>query len=104
MNKAGTQGIVSDKFGPLTGHVRSHNSVFFADSTRGHKRLPIEPLDALPRYNGAPGQQHLVIRQNQKTGERSLDRLWWGLPHWCSDPDGGRKPINRRFTSYLPRC
>jgi len=36
----------------------------------------IEPLP--PRYNGAPGQEHWVTRQHPKTGERSLDRLWWG--------------------------
>lgn len=50
-----------------------------------------------PRYNGAPGQEHLVIRVNRKTGERSLDPIKWGLiPHWCADPKGGRKPINAR--------
>ena len=41
----------------------------------------VEPLYAdntPPRYNGSPGQDHWVIRQNPKTGERSLDRLWWG--------------------------
>jgi len=39
--------------------------------------------DVPPRYNGAPGQEHWVIRQHPKTGERSLDRLWWGLiPDW----------------------
>ena len=55
----------------------------------------IDPLP--PRYNGAPGQEHWVIRQHPKTGERSLDRLWWGLiPHWVADPKGGRKPINAK--------
>jgi putative SOS response-associated peptidase YedK len=39
------------------------------------------------RYNAAPSQELLVIRQNHKTRERSLDLLKWGLiPHWCSDP------------------
>jgi putative SOS response-associated peptidase YedK len=41
----------------------------------------VEPLYAdntAPRYNGAPGQEHWVIRQDPKSGERSLDRLWWG--------------------------
>ena len=58
---------------------------------------PVEPLHAPPRYNGAPGQQHLVIRQNPKTGERTPDQLWWGLiPRWCTDPYGGRKPINAK--------
>jgi putative SOS response-associated peptidase YedK len=50
-----------------------------------------------PRYNGAPSQDMLVIRQNHKTGERSLDPLKWGfIPYWCNDPKGGRKPINAK--------
>ena len=50
-----------------------------------------------PRYNGAPSQTILVIRQNHETGERSLDPLKWGLiPYWCKDPKGGRKPINAK--------
>ena len=49
------------------------------------------------RWNGAPSQEFLVIRQNHKTGERSLDLLKWGLiPNWCKDPKGGRKPINAK--------
>src|SRR5262249_52402739 len=48
-----------------------------------------------PRWNGAPSQDLLVIRRNHRTGEVSLDPLRWGLiPYWCSDPKGGRKPIN----------
>ena len=49
------------------------------------------------RWNGAPSQELLVIRENHKTGERSLDLLRWGLiPHWCKDPTGGHKPINAK--------
>jgi putative SOS response-associated peptidase YedK len=49
------------------------------------------------RWNGAPSQELLVIRENHKTGERSLDLLKWGLiPYWCTDPKGGRKPINAK--------
>ena len=52
---------------------------------------------ALPRYNGAPSQELLVIRENHETGQRSLDPLRWGLiPHGCEDPTGGRKPINAK--------
>lgn len=52
------------------------------------------------RYNAAPSQELLVIRQNPKTGERSLDLIHWGLvPHWCTDPKGGRKPINAKAES-----
>jgi putative SOS response-associated peptidase YedK len=53
-----------------------------------------------PRYNAAPSQELLVIRQNHKTGERSLDLIKWGLiPHWCQDQKGGRKPINAKAES-----
>jgi len=52
-----------------------------------------EPIP--PRYNGAPGQQHWVIRQHPQTGERHLDRLWWGLiPHWTKEIAPKHKPIN----------
>jgi hypothetical protein len=30
-----------------------------------------------PRYNAAPSQELLVIRENHKTGERSLDLIKW---------------------------
>jgi putative SOS response-associated peptidase YedK len=38
-----------------------------------------------PRYNAAPSQELRVIRQ--KTSERSLDLIKWGLiPNWCPRP------------------
>jgi putative SOS response-associated peptidase YedK len=57
----------------------------------------IEPLTeaSTPRFNGAPGQQHWVIRQHPRTGERHLDRLWWGLiPYWVKESAPRSKPIN----------
>ncbi|MEG6507527.1 SOS response-associated peptidase [Methyloligella sp. 2.7D] len=49
------------------------------------------------RFNGAPSQELLIIRENHKTNERSLDLIKWGLiPHWCRESDGGRKPINAK--------
>jgi putative SOS response-associated peptidase YedK len=54
----------------------------------------VEP-EAPPRYNGAPSQEHWVIRQHPKTGERTLDRLTWGLiPGWIKEDSPGVKPIN----------
>jgi putative SOS response-associated peptidase YedK len=53
--------------------------------------------DPAPRFNGAPGQQHWVIRRHPETGENGLDRLWWGLiPHWVEDEIGGLRPVNAR--------
>jgi len=38
------------------------------------------------RYNGAPSQDLLVIRENHENGERSLDLLKWGfIPSWTKD-------------------
>jgi putative SOS response-associated peptidase YedK len=54
-------------------------------------------LSLPPRYNGAPSQGLLVIRENHQTGRRSIDLLRWGfIPHGCTDPSGGRKPINAK--------
>lgn len=54
-------------------------------------------LSLPPRYNAAPSQELLVIRENHQTGRRSIDILRWGLiPHACTDPSGGRKPINAK--------
>jgi putative SOS response-associated peptidase YedK len=81
--------IVQDAYGPRRQAGEHRNAA--------PARSLIEPLQAPPRYNGSPGQAHWVIRQNPKTGERSLDRLWWGLiPSWVKDPSGGRKPINAK--------
>ena len=81
-------------------HVRTHHTKKQPEATRprtNHDRL-VEPLHPdVPRYNGAPGQDHWVIRENPKTGERTLDRLSWGLiPYWCADVSGGRRPINAK--------
>ncbi len=65
----------------------------------------IEPVPFVPRYNGAPGQLHLVIRQHPESGKRSLEPLSWGLiPRWVKDENGGRKPINAKSEtiSQLP--
>ena len=53
-----------------------------------------------PSYNVAPSQLLYLIRENHDTGERVLGLLRSGLiPHGCTDPDGGRKPINARAES-----
>src|SRR3954468_5599839 len=39
-----------------------------------------------PRYNAAPSQDLWAIRQNNDTGQRSLDLLTWGLIlHWSKE-------------------
>ena len=54
-----------------------------------------------PRYNIAPTQDVLVIRQNGG-GHRYAATMRWGLvPHWAKDPAIGNKLINARSeTAY----
>ena len=72
-------------------------------ATAGWAMLP-------PRYNAAPSQELLVIRENHKTGERSLDLIKWGLiPYWCQDPKGGtqahqRQGRERLAAPHVPGC
>src|SRR3954463_11394422 len=58
-----------------------------------------------PRYNAAPSQELWAIRQNNDTGQRSLDLLTWGLvPHWAKQQPK-LAPINAKAETVptLPR-
>jgi putative SOS response-associated peptidase YedK len=47
------------------------------------------------RYNGAPSQELLVIRQHPQTRAYKLDYLRWGLiPHWIKEANPRLRPIN----------
>jgi putative SOS response-associated peptidase YedK len=88
--------------------VRARRSSQRTSELRSFGRAEVRDsrLDNYPRrWNACPSQELLVIRQNPKTGERSLDLLKWGLiPYWCKDPKGGRKPINAKSetVAHLP--
>ena len=50
-----------------------------------------------PRYNIAPTQPILVIRQNPKEPVRELSLMRWGLiPSWAKDSSAAAKMINAR--------
>jgi putative SOS response-associated peptidase YedK len=50
-----------------------------------------------PRYNIAPTQPVLVIRQNPKEPRRELSLMRWGLiPSWAKDPSVAAQMINAR--------
>jgi hypothetical protein len=60
-----------------------------------------------PRFNGAPGQLHWVIRRHPETRENRLDLLWWGLAlgegrGWRSQTDQ-REGRDGRATAKLSR-
>jgi putative SOS response-associated peptidase YedK len=50
-----------------------------------------------PRYNVAPSQPVLTIRQDVREPVRNLSTMRWGLiPSWANDPSIGYKTINAR--------
>ena len=56
-----------------------------------------EDYEWSPRYNVAPSQSILTIRQDACQPVRTLSTLRWGLiPSWAKDPSVGYKTINAR--------
>ncbi len=56
-----------------------------------------EEPDWSPRYNIAPTQPVLVIRQHPTEPRRVLSQVRWGLvPSWAKDLSGGSRMINAR--------
>ena len=64
--------------------------------------LGLEMPDLAPRYNVAPTQEVLAVREEQ--GRREAALLKWGLvPHWADDPEVGGRLINARAESVATR-
>ena len=56
--------------------------------------------DVKPRYNIAPTQTVLAVRQIEQGASRELARFFWGLiPSWAKDNKGAYACINAR--SYM---
>jgi putative SOS response-associated peptidase YedK len=50
-----------------------------------------------PRYNIAPTQSVIVVRQGEEGAERRNDLMHWGLiPSWAKDRSGAARMINAR--------
>jgi len=66
------------------------------DALAGH--FDVEPPQPFgPRYNIAPSQPVLAIREKNIRGEREVVHLKWGLvPSWSKDPTIGNRMINAR--------
>ena len=61
--------------------------------SRGERQMPL--FDA--RYNIAPTQDILVVRNDPRDGQRAATLLRWGLiPSWSKEPGGGPPTINAR--------
>ena len=56
----------------------------------------IAPPDLAPRFNIAPSQPVMIVRQDV-SGQRELTSVNWGLiPSWSKDPNIGHSLINAR--------
>lgn len=57
-----------------------------------------------PRYNIAPTQDIVTVRQDAATPQRQLSLMRWGLiPSWSKDASGAAKMINARCESAADR-
>lgn len=66
-------------------------------------KLTTLPPGISPRYNAAPGQEILTIRQSA-SGERVAAFHRWGLiPSWAKDPSVGYQMINARGETVSER-
>lgn len=64
----------------------------------------MDGLDWVPRFNVAPGQQIVAVRQPAGTAPRQLSYMRWGLvPAWTNDPSIGYKMINARAETLAAR-
>jgi|SRR6266851_6420220 len=55
----------------------------------------VEDVQWTPRYNIAPTQQGVVIRQDRDQPKRTISLMRWGLiPYWAQDPSFGNRTIN----------
>ncbi|MBX3001095.1 MAG: SOS response-associated peptidase [Caldilineaceae bacterium] len=60
------------------------------------------PLE--PRYNIAPTQPILAVRENPETGKREVTFFNWGLiPAWADDPSIGSRMINARAETVVEK-
>lgn len=56
-----------------------------------------EPTLLAPRFNIAPTQPLLIVRNDPATQQRAWAHVLWGLiPSWAKDPSIGQKMINAR--------
>jgi putative SOS response-associated peptidase YedK len=67
-----------------------------ADEVSGMFGVPV-PATLPKRFNIAPSQQVLAIREQPGSHQRELVALTWGLvPFWADDPEIGIRTINAR--------
>lgn len=63
-----------------------------------------ELSDLKPRYNIAPSQQVLAVRENSGSTSREGVMLKWGLlPSWAKDPSLGMKLMNARVETVAEK-
>lgn len=80
----------------MCGRFRMARSKELLEEAFGAVDGPV-PVEWEPRYNVAPGQPIVAVRQNAACPVRELVSLRWGLiPSWAKDAAIGYKMINAR--------
>lgn len=76
----------------LTSPLAAIAELFGADANA----LPRVGALSRPRYNVAPGQDIIIVREGAKHGRELASARWGLIPHWVREPDMGLRTINAR--------
>lgn len=69
-----------------------------------HFRLSSDQFELFPRYNIAPSQPMVIVRQNAHTLQRELTHVIWGLiPNWAKDVSISNRMINARSETAIEK-
>ena len=69
-----------------------------------HFKLSSDQFELFPRYNIAPTQPVMIVRQNAVTSQRELTHVVWGLiPSWAKDIAIGNRMINARSETAMEK-
>jgi putative SOS response-associated peptidase YedK len=70
---------------------------FLAQQFEAESLMALNEFDDLPRYNIAPTQPVVTIRQDKGKAKRRITTMRWGLiPAWAKDASVGNRTINAR--------
>ncbi len=69
-----------------------------------HFKLSSDQFELFPRYNIAPTQPVMIVRQHAVTSQRELTHVVWGLiPSWAKDVAIGNRMINARSETAIEK-
>jgi len=89
----------------MCGRLRlTRSQQFLAQQFDAEFLAALNGFEDLPRYNIAPTQPIVTIRQDKAKPKRRITKMRWGLiPAWAKDESIGNRNINARSESVTEK-